>query len=195
MIDLSYDSLSTARWTMYQGGWLKLEYEYYPHGNLDYAGVTFSYPENLVTGAVLLANGPYRVWKNRLKGNQFGLFNKEYNNTVTGESWKYPEFKGYYKNFYAVQIKTKELPFTIISATDNLYLHMFTPGKAKYSDKNGVSGNVNPPFPDGNISILNCISPIGTKFSKPGSEGPQGQKNIYDSNKPLSGTLYFRFGD
>jgi len=65
-------------------------------GSLDYAGITFSYPEKLVTGATLMADGPYRVWKNRIKGTQFGVYNKKYNNTVTGQSWDYPEFKGYY---------------------------------------------------------------------------------------------------
>ena len=32
-----------------------------------------------------MGDGPYRVWKNRRKGNQFGIWTKEYNNTETGE--------------------------------------------------------------------------------------------------------------
>ncbi|MCU0472671.1 MAG: hypothetical protein MUC93_04790 [Bacteroidales bacterium] len=55
------------------GGWLKLEYDYSPSGELDYTGITFSCPENLVAGATLMANGPYHVWKNRLRGTQFGI--------------------------------------------------------------------------------------------------------------------------
>jgi hypothetical protein len=66
--------------TVHKDGWLKLEYGYSLKGSADYAGITFTYPENLVTGAVLLADGPYRVWKNRLKGTQFGFFEK---NTIT----------------------------------------------------------------------------------------------------------------
>jgi hypothetical protein len=159
---------------------------------MDFAGITFSYPEDLVTGATLMANGPYHVWKNRLKGTQFGVFSKKYNNTITGQSWVYPEFKGYYSNFYAVQILTKELPITIVSATNNMFLHLFTPGQARYS-KTGVGGEVNPPFPSGNISFLNGISPMGTKFTKADAEGPQSQKNIYNG-ETLMGTLYFRFG-
>jgi hypothetical protein len=175
---------------------LRLDYEYHPEGELDFAGITFSYPENLVTGADLLSDGPFRVWKNRLKGTQFGLFRKEYNNTVTGQSWLYPEFKGYYSNFYAVQLRTKELPITIASATSGLYLHLFTPGEARYSTTQGVSGSVNPSFPEGNISFLHAISAIGTKFSKPETEGPQGEKNVYKSgiSEACRGTLYFRFG-
>jgi len=194
-VEIRYKEGSQAIWTISGDGWLKLDYEYAPSGDLDYAGITFSYPEELVTGAKLLANGPYHVWKNRLKGTQFGLFEKQYNNTITGESWDYPEFKGYYSNFYGVQIQTRELPVTILSATSDLFLHLFTPGAAKFSTRStGVRGEVNPPFPEGNISFLHGISPIGTKFTRADAEGPQSQKNHYNGEK-LSGTLYFRFGE
>ena len=180
-----------ARWTMLPGGWLELEYQLHPVGKTDWAGITFSYPENLVKGATLVANGPYHVWKNRLKGTEFGVFNKKYNNTVTGETWDYPEFKGYYSNFYAVQVQTKELPFTIVSATPDLFLHLFIPQAARFA-----RGGVLPSFPSGNISILNGISAIGTKFTRPEVEGPQSQKNEYfQEAKPLSGKIYFHFGE
>ncbi len=194
IVELSYDSVCHVKWTMLPGGWLQLDYDYSPRGSFDFAGITFSYPENMVTGATLMSNGPYHVWKNRLKGTQFGVYNKKYNNTVTGESWVYPEFKGYYSNFYAVEVQTRELPITIVSATNDLFLHLFTPGVAKFSVVRGVNSDVNPPFPAGNISVLNGISPIGTKFSRAAAEGPQGQKNIYQSER-LSGSLFFRFGD
>jgi hypothetical protein len=198
VVELFYDNLCNVKWTMLAGGWLRLDYAYKPVGRLDFAGISFSYPENLVTGAVLMANGPYHVWKNRIKGTQFGVFTKQYNNTITGQSWIYPEFKGYYSNFYAVEIQTKELPITIVSATRGLFLHLFTPGEAKYSRGMGVRRSFNPPFPSGNISFLHSISAIGTKFSEPETEGPEGEKNVYLNNfnsEPLRGTLYFRFGD
>jgi hypothetical protein len=192
VIEIVYDSACFATWTMIKGGLLKLDYGYSVKGSLDYAGITFSYPENLVTGATLMANGPYRVWKNRLKGTQFGVFNKKYNNTVTGQSWDYPEFKGYYSNFYAVEILTKEVPITVIAATDDLYLHLFTPQAA--TNLKGVRGELTPAFPSGNISFLNGISAIGTKFSSAKSEGSQGEKNMFN-NEPVTGTLFFRFGE
>lgn len=188
-VELIYDSVCHARWTMLQGGWLQLDYDYSPKGMFDFMGISFSYPEDQVTGATLMANGPYHVWKNRLKGTQFGVYEKEYNNTITGQTWAYPEFKGYYSNFYGVKIKTKELPITILSATDGLYLHLFTPEKPVES-----KGGVYPPFPSGNISILNGISAIGTKFSNANEEGPQGQKNSCNGST-LVGKLYFKFGE
>jgi hypothetical protein len=192
IVELTYDSACYATWTVMSGGWIKLGYSYSPKGSLDYAGITFTYPENLVTGAVLMANGPYRVWKNRLKGTRFGVFDKKYNNTITGQSWDYPEFKGYYSNFYAVEIQTKEVPITILSASDDLFLHLFTPQTA--TNLRGIRGGMTPSFPSGNISVLHGISGIGTKFSSAQAEGPQGEMNLY-KNKSLSGTLYFRFGE
>ncbi len=86
------------------------------------------------------------------------------------------------------------MPITVISATKDLFLHLFTPAAAKFSTQStGVRGEVNPPFPAGNISFLHGISAIGTKFTKAEAEGPQSQKNIYNG-ETLKGTLYFRFG-
>lgn len=195
VVEMIYDGDCHATWTILSGGWLKLDYDYMPSGELDFAGITFSYPEDLVTGAVLMANGPYHVWKNRLRGNQFGIFEKKYNNTITGQSWDYPEFKGYYANFYAVEIQTNELPITVVSSSGDLFLHLFTPEAAKYSTRQtGVRGEVNPAFPSGNISFLHGISAIGTKFTAAAAEGPQSQKNSYNG-EIHKGTLYFKFGE
>ena len=193
VVEISYDKSPEcfAKWTMMPGGWLELEYQIHPVGKANYAGISFDYPENQVTGAVLAANGPYHVWKNRLKGTEFGLFRKKINNTVTGETWDYPEFKGYYTNFYAVQLQTNDFPVTIVSATKDLFLHLFSPQVAKFP-----KGGVAPAFPSGNISVLHGISAIGTKFTKPEAEGPQSQRNEYSADaKPLAGKLYFHFGE
>jgi hypothetical protein len=128
-----------------------------------------------------------------MKGPQFGIWDKSYNNTVTGESWIYPEFKGYYSNFYSVQLHTAGLPITIVASSYDLILHLFTP----QNPKNGAP-SVEPAFPSGNISFMNGISAIGQKFTTADQMGPQSQKNIYNANRntePLSGTLFFRFGE
>jgi hypothetical protein len=191
VVEVLYDQSPECfvKWTLKEGGLLQLDYQYHPIGNQDVAGITFDFPEKLVTGARLMADGPYHVWKNRLKGVDFGVFDKKYNNTVTGETFDYPEFKGYYAHFYAVEIQNSVLPFSIVSATPDLYLHLFTPDKPKYA-----KGGVYPSFPKGNISVLNGISAIGTKFSKPEDEGPQSQKNDYGIHgRTLTGRLLFTF--
>lgn len=192
---LDYGDSGKMNWTLLNGGWLKLEYSYRPMGELDYAGITLRFPEQEVDGAVLMANGPYRVWKNRLRGPIFGIYEKGKNNTITGESWEYPEFKGYYSGFQGLYLKTRQVPLTIMNGGEELFLHLFTPGRAKFSTSaRGVRGEVNPAFPDGDISFLHAISPIGTKFTRAAAEGPQGQKNSFDGTE-RKGTLYFRFGE
>ena len=191
VVEVKYDSSSYATWTILKGGWIKLDYGYSLNGSYDYAGISFSYPEEKVTGATLLTDGPYRVWKNRLKGTNFALFNKKYNNSITGQSWEFPEFKGYYSNFYAVEVQTLDIPITIVSASDDLFLHLLTPATA--TNLRGVRGGMTPAFPDGNLSVLHGITPVGTKFSRADQEGPQGQKNIF--NGVLEGTIYLKYGE
>ena len=184
----AYADGQQLQWTFEADGWLRLDYGYAINGDFDFAGITFDYPEGDVLGARLLADGPYRVWKNRLKGVDFGLYEKPYNNTITGQTWDYPEFKGYYAHFAAVTLQTRGLPVTILSATDDVYLHLFTPERPKH-----MSRNVESPFPDGQLSLLNCIPGVGTKFSRADQEGPQGQKSHYE-NGFFRGRAYFRFG-
>ena len=84
--------------------------------NITNLGITFSYPESAVTGMRWLGGGPYRVWKNRLRGANVGLWEKAYNNTITGESYEnliYPEFKGYHSNLYWATVQNKESDFTV----------------------------------------------------------------------------------
>lgn len=191
VVEIRYKNGATALWTILRGGILKLDYNFTLKGLYDFAGVTFSYPEELVTGVIMYSDGPYRVWKNRMDGTISGFHEKKFNNTVTGQSWTYPEFKGYYSGFNAIEIRTLEVPITIISATDDLFLHLFTPDVAE--NLNDVKGELNPSFPEGNISILHCIPSIGTKYSSPGKEGPQGLNT--EINGAVEGTLYFRFGE
>lgn len=178
-------------WTMYPSGWLQLDYGYSLYGEMDYAGINFCYPEEKVTGMKWLGRGPYRVWKDRLKGVPFGLYHKDYNNTVTGESWVYPEFKGYHSNFYWVTVENTEVPFTVVSGSYDIFLRMFTPQRPKILTRE----NVFPAFPKGDISFLHGISPIGTKTQPPNELGPQGHKNMLYSMKGdiLRMKLYFDF--
>jgi hypothetical protein len=181
-----------VQYTMYPDGWLEMNYAYRQSGSWPLMGITFSFPEKLVQSAQLMANGPYRVWKNRMKGGTFNVWDKKYNNTVTGESWDYPEFKGYYSNFYCIRIQSEGRPFTILCGTEDIYLHLFTPE----SPKGARNENTSPLFPKGNISFLHGITPIGTKFQSPEIMGPQGGKNMYAPNRnqpDLTGKLYFDF--
>jgi hypothetical protein len=162
--------------------------------NIDFVGISFNYPEEKCEAISWMGRGPYRVWKNRIKGSNFGVWEKEYNNTVTGESFNeliYPEFKGYHGNLYWAKLETTESPITIITETPNLFFQLFKPQAPEL-----ISGGVNPPFPEGDLSFLYEIPAIGTKFQKAEAMGPMSQKGMFkshrgDKNYPIK--LWFDF--
>ncbi|NNU34867.1 hypothetical protein HK413_13900 [Mucilaginibacter sp. S1162] len=176
-----------VKWTFAPGKRVKLDYTYTQTGDFDYLGITFNYPEEKVTGMKWLGRGPYRVWQNRLPGQQFGVWHKAYNNTITGQDWGYPEFKGYHGEVNWAVIENKESPFTVYMDNKNMYLQMYKPAVEKDLVK-----NVQPAFPAGNIGFLNAISAIGTKFRASNKMGPQSQKAHADGT-PVSNTLWFEF--
>src|SRR5690606_31937141 len=102
--------MSQVSYSMLSSGWLKLDYAYRLMGDYDYMGITFSYPEEKVQGVKWLGKGPFRVWKNRMKGPEFAVHQKAYNNTVTGKDWDYPEFKGYHDRMFWSVIDNEEYP-------------------------------------------------------------------------------------
>lgn len=178
-----------VKWTFTPGKPAQLQYSYLPRGSADFYGITFNYPEQNITGMKWLGNGPYRVWKNRLKGGMLNVWQKDYNNTITGESWLYPEFKGYHANMYWVTIQNKEHPFTIYTENENIFLQMLKPQKPVSAPNN----NTSPAFPDGNLGFMTAIPAIGTKFNPAEDMGPQSQKNVQLNTTPVSGTLWFDF--
>lgn len=183
------ESYYNVKWMFTPGQPAKLEYQYSQKGEADFMGITFQYPEEKITGMTWLGRGPYRVWKNRLRGNQFGVWHKAYNNTVTGESWEYPEFKGYHAELYWVTVENKEAPFTVYSGNEGTFFQMLKPEKPKGAYNDYTS----PPFPEGNLGFLPAISAIGTKFNDPLVMGPQSQKNMMRNYTPYSGVLWFDF--
>ncbi len=189
------DSYNTIKWTVYPSGWLQLEVQYFPGAYFtSFAGINFSFPENEIKSVTYMGNGPYRVWKNRMKGNQFGVWSKTYNNTETGESpWVYPEFKGYHSNFYGGYFFTKNNRFTVVSETEDMFLRLFTPAW-----KTDQWHNYEPLFPSGDISFMQGISSIGTKNQRNETTGPMGFKNIFydyekEKDRALKMVLWFNF--
>ena len=140
-------------------------------------GLTFSYPESECSGMRWMGRGPYRVWKNRIPGANYGVWQKDYNNTITGESTErlvYPEFKGYHANLYWATLQSPTAPFTVYAASDGIFLRVFTP-EEPHGRQDGL--NTMPDFPAGDISFLLDIPAI--RCFKPISQhGPQSQPGI-----------------
>jgi hypothetical protein len=177
LVELQYEGdVKHARFVVHPDGLLSLEYAYLPQqGYYDFIGLNFSYPEDMVKGVKWLGRGPYRVWKNRMNGAGFGIWDKAYNNTVTGESgWVYPEFKGYHAQLYWMTLDNVEHPFTIYCTSPDVFMRLFTPAEPEGAYNDNTDGA----FPEGDISFMHAISPIGTKFKEAAQLGPQGGQNI-----------------
>jgi hypothetical protein len=193
VITVRYEGgMQQATWTMYPGGWVKLDYTYSLTGPQQFAGVSFNYPDNFVLGAKWLGKGPYRVWKNRLTGVTDNVYENMNNNTHTGSyPWNYPEFKGYYADIVWMEMNTVEGKFLIASEDTGLYVRLF--------NFYGLSGaRPHPSLPAGDISFLDAIPAIGTKLAlniNPNTRvlGPNSQAAIFDG-KPLQRSIWFYFG-
>lgn len=163
--------------------------------NITAFGLTFDYPEEKVKGMQWFGRGPYRVWKNRIPGTTFGLWDKDYNNTITGESFEnliYPEFKGYHANMFFTRMRTDDGTIGFYSENDGLFLRMLTPEEPK--GRNGGRRTM-PPFPPGDISFLYEIGAIQS-FKPLSNHGPKSQPaniriKIGDDGIPMK--LWFDF--
>jgi hypothetical protein len=177
--------MNYINWIIHPTGWVELEYEFELEGEFELLGVNFDYPESKVEQMRWVGKGPYRVWKNRTKGGQFGLWNNNYKNHVPGVTWDFPEFKGYYRDWRWVEFKTIEGTITIANGTDDLYLGVYRPNDGPEPLNTGLN------VPDTGIALLNGISPIGTKFLRAHQLGPESRLN--DASGKYSGHVYFYF--
>lgn len=199
VISSRYDrknSYNTLQWTIYPSGVIRMQVDYFPSEYFtSMVGLNFSYPEQNIKAVEYMGNGPYRVWKNRMKGVKFGVWYKTYNNTETGESpWVYPEFKGYHSNLYWCRFIAKDgRSFRVFSETEDVFLRLFTPAW-----KTDQWHNYEPIFPTGDISFMQGIPGIGTKTQRNETTGPMGMKNAFydyekDPSRALKLVLYFDF--
>ncbi len=186
VVEAQYDgALQQARWTVGADGWIRLDYAYRLDQSCDLAGVQFDYPEGKVKSVRWLGQGPYRVWKNRLKGTRWGVWQNAYNDTVPGESWGYPEFKGYFGDWLWAAFETEEGTITLMTEAERSYLGVYRPVEGPDPAKTKLY------MPPTGLAFLDAIPPIGTKFSDADQYGPQSQPN------PAPGlcrrTVYLRF--
>ena len=176
VIETQFDNGDFYKWTVLGNGLIDLDVAYESSNNCQFTGITFNYPEANIAGMKWLGDGPYRVYKNRMKGVEFGLWEKAYNNTITGESgFEYPEFKGYHADVYWAKIAGKNSPdFNVYIHSNDIFLRMLTPAEPQ------APANTKIEYPQGDISFLHGISAVGTKFTEASLSGPQ--SNPYQFN-------------
>ena len=182
----NHPDFDRLQWHIYGSGWLQLDYSYTINDKVDYMGISFDYPENRMNEMTWLGKGPYRVWKNRLKGQTIDIWHNTYKNFQVNTAWDYPEFVGYYADFNWVLFDTDDGFITLATDDDGLFMRV-------YSQKDGEEPRHSKMiWPDGDISFLHAIPAIGTKFKEADQYGPQSQK--FQASGSYSATLYFYFG-
>jgi hypothetical protein len=181
--------LKSILWRVNGNGWVNCDYTYTARGTNDFLGVLFDYPENLVLHKRWLGDGPFRVWQNRLRGVTLGVWENDYNDTLTGyRDWIYPEFKGCFANWRWLQLTTKEGPVTLVNQSGVPFVQVLTPDFG--SDK--LKAKAWAPVPPCGLGLLDAIPALGSKFKEAKFSGPQGQPTVL--NGELSGAVSFYFG-
>lgn len=188
-INSTFDGeLKSVSWHVRSNGWVRCDYRYTASGTQDFFGVMFSYPEADVKKKRWLGDGPYRVWKNRLRGGMLSVWENNYNNTITGHSgWVYPEFKGCFANVRWLQLETTEGLITVVP--DQIpFVQVLTPEQPP----DAFAGKTKVNLPQCGLGFLHGIPPISSKFQTADQGGPQGQPNLPTGE--YSGSISFYFG-
>jgi hypothetical protein len=172
------------RWTLLGDGSLRLDYEFKEDGDFTYCGVSFDFPEGQIRSFRWLGDGPYRVWKNRLRGASLGLHEVKWHDTQPGENWDYPESQGYFAGLRWARFDTAAGAFPVSSSDPAIYLRVGTPRFSLL--------NTSPEFPAGDISFLHAIPAIGSKFVTAERTGPLSLPTRISGTK--TGSLVFTFG-
>ncbi len=174
--------LRTLRWRVFANGSVRLDYEYEVEGALDFVGMNFDYPEEKMKSRTWLGDGPFRVWRNRTVGARFDVWRTAFNDPVPGESWTYPEFKGYFANWRWALYATTEGYIAIEREAGATYL-------GSYAPRDGVNGIL--AVPASGLSFLDEIPSMTSKNHTQERLGPQSATKTFSGVQ--HGTLNFYF--
>lgn len=160
-----HGSLEKVTWRFLADGGVYMDARSNFFGVVDLMGVCFDYPEQMMKSKQWVGKGPYRVWQNRQEGPQYGLWQNDYNDPIPGETWEYPEFKGYFSNVTWMQFNTTEGRFGI----DGLGLKV-----GVYTPRDGRD-HILYTLPETGIALLNVIPAVRNKVNTTDLNGPSAQ--------------------
>ena len=160
-----HGSIEKVTWRFLADGGLYMNAEYYFNGVVDLMGICFDYPEQQVKSKQWVGKGPYRVWKNRMEGPQLGYWQNNYNDPIPGESFEYPEFKGYFSNVSWMQLTTTEGQIGVEGI--GLKVGVYTPRDGR--------DHLLYTLPETGISILKTIPAVRNKVNTTDLNGPSAQ--------------------
>lgn len=176
-------TLEKTEWHIAPDGTARLIYQYNFNGVVDLLGIKFDLPEGDVKSKAWLGAGPYRVWQNRLHGPQLGVWSNDYNDPIPGESFVYPEFKGYFASVQWMKLKTTTGTITIVPATDKDYVGVYQPRDGR--------DELLYTLPETGISLMQVIPAVRNKVNTTDLNGPSAQPAWVKGRHVGEVTLHF----
>ena len=174
-------ALGAVRWTDLPDGARRCDFAYTVDADVDILGVSFDLPETKVKSKSWLGRGPYRVYRNRMEGGVIDVHEVAFNDPVPGESFAYPEFKGYFRDWRWLELETADGRLRVENLSGIPYFGLSAP-------RDGVPSMQ--AFPDTGLALLEVIPAIGSKFAGPETTGPRGVTPHMRGER--SGSVVFR---
>ncbi|HUG11782.1 MAG TPA: glycoside hydrolase family 2 TIM barrel-domain containing protein [Opitutaceae bacterium] len=171
-----------TEWRSLGDGMWRLDYSYTLEGEFDIAGIQLLPPGTGFESKRWLGRGPYRVWQNRMEGGVIDVHALAWNDSTPGETFEYPEFTGYFRDWRWLSIETAEQRMTVENVSGVPFHGIGRP-------RDGVNGLLD--LPDVGLAFLEVIPAMRNKFHAPEQLGPQSQRRTISGTQ--SGTLVFRF--
>ena len=160
-----HGTLEKVTWRFLNDGGVHMSVNYNFYGVVDLMGISFDYPEQLMRSKQWVGKGPYRVWQNRMEGPQYGLWQNDYNDPIPGESFEYPEFKGYFANVTWMKFNTAEGQFGIEQLGGKIGV---------YTPRDGRD-HILYTLPETGIALLKAIPAVRNKVNTTDLNGPSAQ--------------------
>jgi beta-galactosidase/beta-glucuronidase len=176
-----HGSINKVTWRFLADGGVYMNVNYYFNGVVDLMGICFDYPETMVKSKQWVGKGPYRVWQNRQEGPQYGLWQNDYNDPIPGESWEYPEFKGYFSNVDWMKLNTSE---------GAIGIELMTGKVGVYTPRDGRD-HILYTLPETGISILKVIPAVRNKVNTTDLNGPSAQPYLSKGKGNINAILRF----
>ncbi len=176
-----HGSLKEVTWRFLSDGGAYMKADYYFNGVVDLLGICFDYPEQQVRSKQWVGKGPYRVWQNRQEGPQYGYWQNAYNDPIPGETFEYPEFKGYFSHVTWMQLTTNEGKFGIEPLNSNIGV---------YNPRDGRD-HLLYTLPETGLSLLKVIPAVRNKVNTTDLNGPSAQPFWAKNENSISAILRF----
>ena len=186
-VSYGHGSLSKVVWRFHQDGSAHLTAYCTFNGVVDMMGIAFDYPETKMRGKQWEGAGPYRVWQNRMEGPQYGYWQNDYNDPIPGETFEYPEFKGYFSHVKWMQWVTDEgkigIEPTLPRSAERLYIGVYQPRDGR--------DHILYDLPETGLSLLEAIPAVRNKVNTTDLNGPSAQPYWAKGTHVYSARLWF----